>query len=77
MAEEIRNTNIEDNEEKIDPKLQELVERFNELAKDCFDAGYIIQPHNELSIRIVKVKKESPIMKGFRGFVNPNKKRGY
>lgn len=55
-------------EEASDPKLKELVDRFNELVKDCIDAGYSLQTFTEQGIRIVKIQKSSPILKGFRGF---------
>ncbi len=62
-------------EEISDPKLKELVEKFDKLSQEFFDVGYIIQPFIEQGVRIVKIQKESPILKGFRGYQNPNKKK--
>jgi len=67
----------EETQENIDPKLKELVERFNQLAKDCEEAGYTIQPFSTLEIRISKIQKPSSILKGFRGFQAPNARKGW
>lgn len=67
MAQDTKGINLKQEEVNIDPKLQELVERFNQLVKDCFEAGYSIQAFTEQGIRIVKIQKPN-ILKGFRGF---------
>lgn len=55
-------------EEAGDPKLKELVERFNLLAKDCIESGYALQAFTEQGIRIVRIpEKTGGILKGFRG----------
>ena len=62
-------TTKELNLETSDPKLKELVERFNQLAKDYIEAGYSIQPFTEQGIRIIKIpEKTGGILKGFRGY---------
>jgi len=56
-------------EETPDPKLKELVDRFNQLVKDCVEAGYSLQAFTEQGIRIVRIpQKTGGILKGFRGY---------
>ena len=65
----------EEAQENIDPKLKELLERWNQLVIDCDSAGYVLAPYTETGIRISK--KQSDILKGFRGFKPPNIRKGW
>ena len=47
-------------------KLNELIAKFNQLTKDFFEEGYILQPFCQSGIRIVSVEKKKSILNPFK-----------